>query len=256
MSRTASSANPSRARAGAACRRIVTRLPSPSIAALVIWHRSADEGGASSALSDRARPESRVELGVGWLALEYAENRGAAFGLFPGWRPSWPWPPSPSSLGLLVYVTRRASPSPAVVDRRRSARSLGAHRESARPGQTRLRRSIYVSVGPWPNFNVADSAITRRCLATGSGVGCDLTARWRSGQRADRAADDGRRTGQIGRMTTIASWCCARSGSDLGDATRSLRRRSAARSEPRHRAEADRLRPRPGRRQQRKPKFR
>jgi signal peptidase II len=94
-----------------------------------------------------SRLESRVELAAGWLALEYTENRGAAFGL------------SIAVLtGLLLHYMRQARPLPW------QTIAIGGITGGAVSNLLDRFRFGYVidflSVGPWPNFNVADSAIT------------------------------------------------------------------------------------------------
>lgn len=100
----------------------------------------------------------RIDLMGSWLSLEYAENRGVAFGLLGG-------------LGSLVIVAPLlVVATMAVLYLRSTAPPLwqsvgvglltgGAFGNLA----DRLRLGYvvdFVSVGRWPNFNVADSAIT------------------------------------------------------------------------------------------------
>jgi signal peptidase II len=93
-----------------------------------------------------------------WLELEYAQNRGAAFGLFP-------------NLGVLVTVTSLAvllglvwqftrEPHPpwwrVVATGAIAGGALGNLIDRVRLGYV----VDFIAVGRWPNFNVADSAIT------------------------------------------------------------------------------------------------
>lgn len=100
----------------------------------------------------------RIDVLAGWLGLEYTENRGVAFGLLSG-------------LGPFVVV------APLVV----VVIMAGLYLRSGRPPTwqsigvgllaggafgnlaDRLRLGYvvdFISVGRWPNFNVADSAVT------------------------------------------------------------------------------------------------
>ena len=104
------------------------------------------------------RTPPRIDLLGRWLALEYTENRGVAFGLLGGVGPLVVLAP------LLVFVIlaglylRTASP-PAW-----QSFGIGLLAGGAIGNLTDRMRLGYVvdfvSVGRWPNFNVADSAIT------------------------------------------------------------------------------------------------
>jgi signal peptidase II len=104
------------------------------------------------------RLESRVEVVDGWLALEYTENRGAAFGLLSGLVPALAAASIAIVAGLLLHYMRQAR------SRLWHTLAIGAIAGGALGNlvdRVRLGHVIdFLSVGPWPNFNVADSAIT------------------------------------------------------------------------------------------------
>lgn len=104
------------------------------------------------------RFESRVDFVDGWLALEYTENRGAAFGVLSGLVPILTAASIAVLIGLLLHYMRQVKPPlwhtlaiGAVV-----GGALGNLVDRVRLGHV----IDFLSVGPWPNFNVADSAIT------------------------------------------------------------------------------------------------
>jgi signal peptidase II len=104
------------------------------------------------------RFESRVDFIDGWLALEYTENRGAAFGVLSGLVPILTAASIAVLIGLLLHYMRQVKPPlwhtlaiGAVV-----GGALGNLVDRVRLGHV----IDFLSVGPWPNFNVADSAIT------------------------------------------------------------------------------------------------
>jgi signal peptidase II len=105
-----------------------------------------------------SRLESRVELAAGWLALEYTENRGAAFGLMSGLVPILAVASIAVLTGLLLHYMRQARPLPW------QTIAIGGITGGAVSNLLDRFRFGYVidflSVGPWPNFNAADSAIT------------------------------------------------------------------------------------------------
>jgi signal peptidase II len=104
------------------------------------------------------RFESRVEVVEGWLALEYTENRGAAFGILSGLVPILTAASIAILTGLLLHYLRQAKPP------LWHTLAIGAIAGGAVGNlidRVRLGHVIdFLSVGPWPNFNVADSAIT------------------------------------------------------------------------------------------------
>ena len=101
---------------------------------------------------------SRRDVVEGWISLEYAENRGAAFGLFSGLSPVLVLASVAILAGVLVQFFRTPSPSPVVIV------SVGAIVGGAVGNlvdRVRLGYVVdFVAIGPWPNFNIADGAIT------------------------------------------------------------------------------------------------
>jgi signal peptidase II len=116
------------------------------------WTKSRIEAGLGPGF-----PSSRIDLIGDWFALEYAENRGVAFG-FLGTNPDLVTGVSLVILTLvLVYALRRDGASSwfwlgmglliggavgNLIDRLRLGYVID-----------------FVAIGPWPNFNVADAAI-------------------------------------------------------------------------------------------------
>ena len=105
---------------------------------------------------------SRIAVGDGWVALEYAENRGAAFGLFSSLTPVLIFVSIAILAGVLVQFMRSSNPTllriisvGAIV-----GGALGNLIDRARLGYV----VDFVAIGPWPNFNVADTAITLGAL--------------------------------------------------------------------------------------------
>jgi signal peptidase II len=101
---------------------------------------------------------SRVEVVDDWLALEYTENRGAAFGLFSGLAPIITGVSIAILVSLLFYFFRQVRPPlwQTIATGAIAGGALGNLVDRVRLGHV----IDFVSVGPWPNFNVADSAIT------------------------------------------------------------------------------------------------
>ena len=102
--------------------------------------------------------ESRVEVVDGWLALEYAQNRGAAFGVLSGLVPVLAAASFAILAVLVLLYLRQARPAlwKTVAIGVISGGALGNLVDRVRLGHV----VDFLSVGPWPNFNVADSAIT------------------------------------------------------------------------------------------------
>jgi signal peptidase II len=102
--------------------------------------------------------ESRIEVVDSWLALDYTQNRGAAFGLFSGLVPILAAASFAIVTGLLLLYMRQASPPlwQTVAVGLISGGALGNLVDRVRLGHV----VDFLSVGPWPNFNIADSAIT------------------------------------------------------------------------------------------------
>lgn len=104
------------------------------------------------------RPESRVEVVDGWLGLEYTQNRGAAFGVLSGLGPILVTASFAILTGLLMLYMRQARPPlwQTLAIGLICGGALGNLIDRVRLGHV----IDFVSVGPWPNFNIADSAIT------------------------------------------------------------------------------------------------
>ena len=104
------------------------------------------------------RLEPRVEVVDGWLALEYTQNRGAAFGVLSGLVPILVAASFAILMGLVLLYMRQATPAvwQTVAIGLISGGALGNLFDRVRLGHV----VDFLSVGPWPNFNIADSAIT------------------------------------------------------------------------------------------------
>lgn len=101
---------------------------------------------------------SRINIVGDWFALEYAENRGMAFGLFAGLGPVLPFLALLIVGAMLIHYFR--APSPPWWETISIAAITGGAMGNL---IDRIRLGFvvdFVSVGRWPNFNVADSAIT------------------------------------------------------------------------------------------------
>jgi signal peptidase II len=123
------------------------------------------------------RSDSAVDVVDGWLALEYTENRGAAFGLFSGIGPILTGI-SIAILAVLLWHYLRQTRPPLWQTLAIGAIAGGAFGNLV--DRVRLGHVIdFLSVGPWPNFNVADSAITIGALVLIWGL-------TRSGSELDR----------------------------------------------------------------------
>lgn len=100
----------------------------------------------------------RVELGAPWLAMTYVENRGAAFGILQGYSDFL----LPLAVILVIGITlmyARLSGSSPLLPLATGLIIGGAIGNII--DRVRLGFVIdFVSVGPWPKFNVADSAIS------------------------------------------------------------------------------------------------
>jgi signal peptidase II len=104
------------------------------------------------------RFEPRVEVVDGWLAVEYTQNRGAAFGMLSGLAPILIAASFAILTGLVLLYMRQATPAVwlTVAIGLISGGALGNLFDRVRLGHV----VDFLSVGPWPNFNIADSAIT------------------------------------------------------------------------------------------------
>lgn len=144
----------------------MTRWLVPLVAATVVVVDQA----AKAVAVDRLGPDSdrhRVDLVGTWLAVEYAENRGVAFGLL---RSLGGWVPVLAAAVLLAIIAVHArqptqSPVVSVAIGLAVGGAVGNLVDRLRLGHV----VDFVAVGPWPNFNVADSAIT---------VGVTIAAVW------------------------------------------------------------------------------
>jgi signal peptidase II len=104
------------------------------------------------------RFESRVDVVDGWLALEYTENQGAAFGIFSGLVPILTAASIAVLIGLLLHYLQQAGPP---LWHTLAVGGIAGGALGNLVDRIRLGHVIdFLSVGPWPNFNVADSAIT------------------------------------------------------------------------------------------------
>ena len=103
-------------------------------------------------------PDSRVDVIESWLALEYTQNTGAAFGMLSGLVPILTAASIAILVVLLMFYMRQASPPPwqTAAIGLISGGALGNLIDRVRLGHV----VDFLSVGPWPNFNIADSAIT------------------------------------------------------------------------------------------------
>lgn len=104
------------------------------------------------------QPEQTVRVINSFVAIEYAENRGAAFGLFRGQGVILSALAIAVVVGLIVFYRRQPSPS------RVLATAIGLIAGGALGNlvdRVRLGYVVdFIAVGRWPNFNLADSAIS------------------------------------------------------------------------------------------------
>jgi len=102
--------------------------------------------------------DTRRDLVDGMIGLEYTENRGAAFGLFPGLTLVLALASLAILGALLLHYSRQRQPPlwHTIAIRSIAGGALGNLLDRVRFGYV----IDFVSIGPWPNFNVADSAIT------------------------------------------------------------------------------------------------
>lgn len=109
--------------------------------------------------------EQRWELIGRFVALQYVENRGAAFGLFEGQTLLLAFAAVIAALILLTEVAKAAATS------RFAAGGIGLVLGGAIGNvvdRVRLGYVVdFVAVGIWPKFNVADAAITVGLLILG-----------------------------------------------------------------------------------------
>ena len=100
----------------------------------------------------------RLDLVGDFVAVEYAENRGAAFGLFAGLAPVLALASVAILVALLLYYAREPMPPlwHTIAVGSITGGAIGNLVDRVRLGYV----VDFISVGPWPNFNVADAAIT------------------------------------------------------------------------------------------------
>lgn len=127
----------------------------------------------------------RFELGTSWLALIYVENRGAAFGILQGYSDYLLPLAVILVIGITVMFSRLSGSSPLLpfATGLIVGGAIGNIIDRVRLGFV----IDFVAVGPWPKFNLADSAIS---------VGVVLMV-WAILSSGDRAAD---RDGATGRL--------------------------------------------------------
>lgn len=126
------------------------------VAVVVLFLDQLTKAWIVSALAPLSSP--RVGLLGNWLSLEYSENRGVAFGLLSGLGPLIVVAPLVVVVILAVLYLSTGTP-PIWQSIGIGLLTGGAFGNLA----DRLRLGYvvdFVSVGRWPNFNVADSAIT------------------------------------------------------------------------------------------------
>jgi signal peptidase II len=101
---------------------------------------------------------SRFSFLDGWIAIEYTENRGAAFGLFAGLVPILAAISVAILAGLLFRFLSQACPPywETVAISLIIGGAVGNLIDRVRLGYV----VDFVAIGFWPNFNIADSAIT------------------------------------------------------------------------------------------------
>lgn len=127
------------------------------IATAIVLIDQLTKAAVESALGPN-QAETRIDIAGRWVSLEYAENRGVAFGLFPELGPALPWA-SIAIVGVLLLIFLRSGSPPwwktisiaAIV-----GGAIGNLIDRFRVGHV----IDFLSLGSWPNFNVADSAIT------------------------------------------------------------------------------------------------
>ena len=121
-----------------------------------------------------SRFDPRVEVVDGWLALEYTQNRGAAFGMLSGLAPILVAASFTILTGLVLLYLRQVTPGVwlTVAIGLISGGALGNLFDRVRFGHV----VDFLSVGPWPNFNIADSAITVGVLILAWGLTRPATA--------------------------------------------------------------------------------
>ena len=127
------------------------------IAALVAFCDQLSKAIVAAELGQRGAGE-RIDIAGKWLAVEYAENRGVAFGFLPQAGPLLAVV-SAAVLGILLAQYFRSGPRPLLETVGTGAILGGAAGNII--DRVRLGYVVdFIAVGAWPNFNVGDSAIT------------------------------------------------------------------------------------------------
>ncbi len=100
----------------------------------------------------------RLDIVGNWLGLEYTENRGVAFGLLGGLGPFVVVAPLLVFVIMAVLYLRSATPPiwQSIGFGLLAGGAVGNLVDRIRLGYV----VDFISVGRWPNFNVADSAVT------------------------------------------------------------------------------------------------
>jgi signal peptidase II len=103
-------------------------------------------------------PHGRLDIAGQLVSLEYAENRGVAFGLLTGLGPIVTVASFAVVAVLLVHYFRETMPPTwqTLAIGGISGGAIGNLVDRVRLGYV----VDFIAVGPWPNFNLADSAIT------------------------------------------------------------------------------------------------
>ena len=128
-----------------------------SVAGAIVVFDQLSKWSLAAALG-RERISARIDVMGDWLALEYAENPGAAFGLFADAGSAL----AIASLAIIVGLlgnTHRAERPPlwqSIAVGAVLGGAIGNLLDRVRLGYV----VDFISIGAWPNFNVADSAIT------------------------------------------------------------------------------------------------
>ncbi|HEX5500357.1 MAG TPA: signal peptidase II, partial [Thermomicrobiales bacterium] len=100
----------------------------------------------------------RIDIIGNWAALEYAENRGAAFGLFGA--QSWLLPLVATAIVAAIAVAYIRQPRPPLAIGVAAGLAIGGAIGNL-IDRVRLGHVVdFIAVGPWPNFNVADAGVT------------------------------------------------------------------------------------------------
>ena len=123
---------------------------------------------AITAALGRGQSGSTEQILGSMVQLEYVENRGAAFGVLRGQGSLVSLLALVVLTGLTIYYVRLRAPSPwlAAAVGMIFGGSAGNLIDRARLGYV----VDFVAVGPWPKFNIADSAITVGVAALAVGL--------------------------------------------------------------------------------------